>query len=121
MKKVLLAGIVGVAIGVLIMLWHPFRSGFSDEDIRQCEQTIKETYLDRLRNSSSETERREVETGATTVEVQMIRVADRRLEGFARISLNTSEAKEIGLNEIMHKCEATMEMNSSHYIWRCDQ
>jgi hypothetical protein len=120
MNKILLAGIIGVAIGMLIMLWHPFHSGFSDADIRQCEQVIRESYLDRFRNSSSETERQEVETGATTVEVQMIKVADRKLEGYVRISVNTPEAKEIGVNEIAHKCEATMELNSSHYIWQCN-
>jgi hypothetical protein len=120
MNKLLLAGFICIAIWVLIILRHPSNSGFSDEDIRQCEQTIKESYLNRLKNSSSETERREAETGATTVDVQMIKVADRKLEGYVKISINTPEAKDIGMGEIMHKCEAKMEMNSSRYIWQCN-
>lgn len=120
MNKVLLAGLVGVMIGVLIMLWHPWDSGFSDADIRQCEQTIKESYLSRFKNSTSATERQEAETGAITIDVQMIKVADRKIEGYVRLLNSTPEAKEIGMNEIEYKCEATMEMNSSHYIWQCN-
>jgi hypothetical protein len=49
----------------------------------------------------------------------MIKVADRRLEGFAKISLHDQQSKELGLSEMMQTCEATMEMNSSQFIWKC--
>jgi hypothetical protein len=120
MKNLILAGVVGVAIGVLIMLWHPFYSDFTESDIRQCEQTIKETYANRFRNSPSETERQEVENGAITFDVQMIKVGERKLEGYMKISINTPSAKELGVNEISYRCEATMETTSSHYIWECN-
>jgi len=124
MKKEFLAGALGVIIGMLIMSlysqWHPLNSGFNDEGIRQCEQAIKESYLSRFKNSTSETERQEVESGALTIDVQMIKVADKKLEGYVTLLNSTPEAKQIGMNEIMYKCEATMEMNSSHYIWQCN-
>lgn len=126
MKKLIIAGFVGAIAVVLLLLVYTrsntiapiVQGGFTDSEIRQCEQTIREHYLDQIKNSSP-TEKEEVENGSTTIEVRMIKVADRRLEGFAKISLSTQEAKNLGLSEIMQTCEATMEMNSSQYIWKC--
>jgi len=131
MKKLLLAGLVG-AIAVILLLLVYTRSntiapivqgGFTDSEIRQCEQTIREHYLDQSKNSSglstSPTDKQEVDNGSITVEVHMIKVADRKLEGFAKIHINAQEAKDVGLSEIMQTCEATMEMNSSQFIWKC--
>jgi hypothetical protein len=97
----------------------PFHSGFTESQIAECEQTIRDYYLNQLRNSSSAAERQEVEDGSATVEVHMIKVADRKLEGFAKISINTQEARDVGLNEITQTCEATMDMDSQQFIWKC--
>lgn len=124
MKKILIGGIVGAAIAIALVAY--FRSdgslvqrGFTGADIRKCEQTIRGYYLDQIKNSSSAVERQQVADGITTVDVQMIKVADRRLEGFAKIRANTREAKDVGFSEITQTCEATMEMDSTQFIWKC--
>ena len=124
MKRLLLGGVVG-AIVVLGFLTYSrvtrslLRPGFTDADIRNCEQTIRDYYLNQLRNSTSEVEKQEVANGTTTINVHLIKVADRRLEGFVKISVNTQQAREVGLNEITQTCEATMEIDSPQYIWKC--
>jgi len=120
MKKIALSGLIGIAIGVLIMLRPPFHTGFSDADIRQCEQAIKEQYSDRLTNSPSEAERRALEDGVYAIDVQMIRVADRKLEGYAKVSINPRDPKNGGPIESTHKCEAVMDIASPHFVWNCN-
>jgi hypothetical protein len=96
------------------------RGGFTDADVRTCENKINEQYLEKLRNATSEVGRQQVTNSSTTVEARMIKVGDRRLEGFAKISLHDQESRDLGLDEIMQTCEATMETNSSQYIWKCN-
>jgi hypothetical protein len=128
MKRLLLGGIVGAALAILAVFAYlsnsrsvisPFHSGFTDSEVRQCEQTIKDYYVNQIKNSPNEKERQELESGLTTVDVRMIKVTDRRLEGYAKISINTQQARNVGLSEIMQVCEATMEMDSSQFIWKC--
>lgn len=123
MKKLLIAS----AIVVFVLLWLYTRSntlapiiqgGFTDADIRSCENAIREKYLEQLRNSS-EVEKQQVASGSTTVEAHMIKVGDRKLEGFVKLTLRDEESKKLGLTEVTQTCEATMEMNSSQYIWGC--
>jgi hypothetical protein len=127
-KNFLIAGAAGAAVtmlAVLVYLWlsHaeaiPFHSGFTDAEVRQCEQTIKDYYLNQIKNSGSEKERQELESGLTTVEVRMIKVSDRRLEGYAKITINTQQAREVGLSEINQICDATMGVDSPQFIWKC--
>lgn len=127
MKLIFLTVGLVVPCGFLLACHQPssntitpiIQGGFTDSGIRHCEQMIRDHYLKQLRNSSSATtERQEVENGRTvTVEAQMNKVADRRLEGFVKISMNAQEPRG-GVSEIT-PCEATMEMNSTRYIWKC--
>ena len=124
MKKLLIAGFIAAIVVLLLytrtnLIAPIIQGGFTDTDIRNCENAIKEYYLGQLRNSTSAVERQEVADGSTTIEVRMIKVASRRLEGYAKVSINTKAARDLGLSEIMQTCEATMEMDSSQYIWKC--
>ena len=127
MKKVFIAavGIAAICIVVLLLLEKlgivapVFHGGFTDSQVREVERIIKDYYVKQLSASPSATEREQVAGGSTTVEVHMIKVSDRKLEGFAKISLHDQQSKDLGLSEIADTCEATMEMNSSQYIWKC--
>lgn len=124
MKKLLIASAIVVLILVLLYtrsnrLAPIIQGGFTDADIRACENSIRDKYLEQLRNSSSEVEKQQVASGSTTVEAHMIKVGDRRLEGFVKFTLRDEESKKLGLSEITETCQATMEMNSSQYIWGC--
>jgi hypothetical protein len=55
----------------------------------------------------------------STVEVHMIKMSSRRLEGFAIISLRDKESTELGLGELRVVCEATMGEDSNQWLWKC--
>jgi hypothetical protein len=96
-----------------------FQSGFTDEQIRAVDREIRDYYLKRIQESPSAIEREQVDSGSTTVEVQMIKVSEKRLEGFATISLHDEVSKRAGLSEIRVPCEATLGVNSEQYLWKC--
>lgn len=124
MKKLIIASV----IVVLILLWLYTRSnvlapiikgGFTDADIRSCENSIREHYLEQLRQSQSPTEREELASGSTTIEATMLKVSDKRLEGFVKFTMRDEESKKLGLGEINLNCEATMNTDSTKWIWQC--
>jgi hypothetical protein len=127
MKQVLLtigtlaaAGLLFLAyIGRLDMVTSIFQSGFTDEQIKAIDREIRDYYLKQMRKSPSAIERQEAASGSTTVEVTMIKVSDKRLEGFATILLRDELSKNAGLDEVKVPCEATLGVNSSQYLWKC--
>ena len=64
-------------------------------------------------------ERAQLASGSTTVDVHLIKVSDRKLEGFVRFTLRDEESKRLGVSEITESCEATMAVDSSDSIWKC--
>ncbi len=127
MKQVLItigilaaAGFVILAyMGRLDIVMSMFQSGFTDEQIKAVDQEIRDYYLKQMRESPSAIERQEIASGSTTVEVTMIKVSDKRLEGFATILLRDEVSKKAGLGEVKVPCEATLGVNSSQYLWKC--
>jgi hypothetical protein len=71
-----------------------------------------------MRNSPSATEREQIDSGSTTVEVHMIKMSSKRLEGFANFTLRDDASKAIGMGEVRVPCEATMGENSE-WLWKC--
>ena len=119
---ILVAALIALGIATLgnfDTITSLFQSGFTDDQIRQVEQTIKEYYLKGLSTSPSAVERGEVASGSTTVEVTMIKVSAKRLEGFAKISSSDQESKELGFGEVTIPCEATLGVHSDQWIWKC--
>jgi hypothetical protein len=113
-----------VVIVVLLLLKNfdvasLFQPGFTDSQIRQVDQAIKDYYVNQMRTSPSALERREIANGSTTIEVQMIKVSAKRLEGFATISSDDEGLRRLGLEKISVPCETTMGTNSDQYIWKC--
>jgi hypothetical protein len=132
MRKVLISVGVCVTAGIVIAwlalllfnrprLTPLYQSGFSDAQVRQVEQDIREYFLKQMRASSSATERNQVASGSTTVDVRMIRMSPKKLEGFAKITLRDEESQALGLGEVSVPCEATMGMDSDQYIWKCQK
>ncbi len=132
MKKLLMAAAIVIAFGFVIFealaymgkdgavlaLIHP---GFTDSQVREVEQTIKDEYVRRLLASPSPVERYQVASGSTTVEVTMMKVSAMKLEGFVKISLHDEESKKAGLDEITQSCEATMSVESRQWLWKCQK
>jgi hypothetical protein len=127
MKQVVITiGTIAVAaflilayIGRLDIVTSLFQSGFTDEQIKDIDREIRDYYLKQMRESPSAVERQQVASGSTTVEVTMIKVSERRLEGFATITMNDEDSKKAGLGEIRVSCEATLGANSAQYLWKC--
>lgn len=127
MKQVLVTlGIVAIAtfailayVGRLEVITSVFQSGFTDEQIRAIDREIREYYLKQMRESPSAIERQQIASGSTTVDVQMIKVSERRLEGFVTITLNDEDSRQAGLGEVRVLCEATLGVNSEQYLWKC--
>ena len=92
---------------------------FTDNQIRDVEKNIKDEFINKFSHSASEIERQEMLDGKITIEVQMIKVAERKLDGFVKIHYDTEQARKFGLDEITIPCEATRDVDSSKYIWRC--
>jgi len=95
------------------------QSGFTDDQIKQIEQSIKDKYVTKMSTSSSAAERYQIASGSTTVKVKMLKVSAKRLEGLATITRSNLSAKELGLGEINIPCEATLATDSEKYIWKC--
>lgn len=97
-----------------------FEPGFTEKQIRDVEQQIRSDVLKRLENSSSAVERQEVANGSTTVDVHMIKVSKKRLDGYTTISSNTGAARDIGLDKITVSCDATLGVRPDQYLWECN-
>jgi len=97
----------GVVVAVVIIYSHSnvlrpaVQGGFTDAQIREVEQSIQNYYLEKQRNSSSAAEREQALNGLTTVDAKMLKVSDRRLEGYVKFTLRDEESKRLGLDEIM--------------------
>jgi hypothetical protein len=90
-----------------------------DAQIRDVERTIKDYFVQHMQNSPSAAEREHIANGSSTVEVHMIKMSSRRLEGFAIISLRDKESTELVLGELRVVCEATMGEDSDQWLWKC--
>jgi hypothetical protein len=128
MKKVILIGtILAVVIIVFLSLGRSgnmtpfFGNGFTDSQVAECEQAIKDYYMKLLTESASAVERHEVATGVTTVDAHMLKISDRKLQGFVKITSRNPEAQKLGLGEIAIPCEATMGVDSTQWIWKCQR
>ncbi|MGA9987706.1 MAG: hypothetical protein WBP69_07985 [Terriglobales bacterium] len=123
MNKLLIPflAILTAAVIVLLLLGHvpTFQSGFTDAQIQAVELTIKDYFVQHMQNSPSAVEREQIANGSTTVEVHMIKMSARRLEGFAVISLRDKESTALGLGDLRVACEATMGENSDQWLWKC--
>ena len=98
-----------------------FQPGFTDDQIIRVDQEIKDYYVKQMRASPSAVEREQIASGSTTVDVRMIKVSNKRLEGFVKISLRDEQSKRLGLGEITVPCEATMGVNSDQWLWKCQK
>ena len=124
------AGIVAIIGSIafallLIYLWdshivqsalHP---GFTDAQVHEIEQSIEDYYAQKLRKSPNAAEREELANGSTTIDAKMLKVSDRRLEGFVKFTLRDEESRKAGLNELILSCEATMDVDSTQWMWKC--
>jgi hypothetical protein len=117
---VLLAIVIVGVIAILLTGHAPtLQRGFTDAQIRDVERTIKDYFVQHMQNSPSAAEREHIANGSSTVEVHMIKMSSRRLEGFAIISLRDKESTELGLGELRVVCEATMGEDSNQWLWKC--
>jgi len=127
MKKLFIAGFIGAVAAIFLLVIYmrnsnvvaPIVGGFTDAQIQDIEQSIRDYYLRQLRESQSPTEREEVASGSTTVEAQMLKVSDKRLEGFVKFTMRDEASRKLGLGEIILNCEATMNTDSTKWLWKC--
>jgi len=112
--------VLTAAAVVFLVLGHvpTFQSGFTDAQIKAVESAIKDYFVQHMQNSPSAVEREQIASGSTTVEVHMIKMSSKKLEGFATITLRDDESKAVGMGEIRVPCEATMGENSE-WLWKC--
>jgi hypothetical protein len=123
-RVVAIAGSVAFAL-LLVYMWdshivqstlHP---GFTDAQVREIEQSIEDYYAKKLRESPSAAEREELANGSTTVTAKMLKVSSRRLEGFVKFTLRDEASRSAGLDELLLNCEATMDVDSTQWMWKC--
>ena len=75
------------------------QSGFTDDQIKQIEQSIKDKYVTKMSTSSSAAERYQIASGSTTVTVRMLKVSTKRWRDLPRLQGATSLQKNMVLEK----------------------
>lgn len=118
--SILLVAIAVVSVtaytGQLTYVASLFEPGFTDSQIAAVNQEIRNYYVKDMKTPE---ERKQLETGKSAVEVTMMKMSARRLEGFVTISIHDEVARNLGLEEVKIPCEATMGVDSNQYLWKC--
>lgn len=96
-----------------------FQSGFTERQRRNVEQEIRAYYVKGISNSPSVIERTEFNTGSTSIDVHMVKVSNKRLEGFVKLSLHDQTSRSLGLSDVTVPCEATLGVDPNQYVWKC--